>query len=68
MTTKNKIKGYRNMLGKTQCEMAQVLGISTQSYHNKENGLVAFKDNEKIKFKNLILPLFPDITIEDLFF
>ncbi|WP_145995485.1 helix-turn-helix transcriptional regulator, partial [Lactococcus lactis] len=38
MNTKNKIKGYRNMLGKTQSEMAKELNISSQSYYNKENG------------------------------
>lgn len=65
---KTKIRGYRNMLGKTQAEMAKILGISKQSYHNKETGKVAFTDREKITFKKTLLPMFPKITIEDIFF
>ncbi len=68
MKKSNKIKGYRVMLGKTQEEMALELGISTQSYHNKENGYVSFKDSEKMAIKSLLLPLFPNITLEDIFF
>lgn len=34
----NKIKGYRNMLGLTQEELGKKLGISKQSYYNKETG------------------------------
>lgn len=64
----NKVRGYRAMLGKTQSEMAELLSISKQSYHNKERGKVAFKDSEKVIFKNLLINLFPDITIEDIFF
>lgn len=68
MNTKNKIKGYRNMLGKTQSEMAKELNISSQSYYNKENGYVSFKDEEKIIIKKMLIPHFPKITIEDIFF
>lgn len=64
----NKVKGYRSMLGKTQEEMAIGLGISLQSYHNKENGHVSFKDSEKTTIKKMLLPIFPEITIEDIFF
>lgn len=66
--SKNKIRGYRAMLGKTQKEMAKALNISSQSYYNKENGNVSFKDGEKLLFKKLVADLFPDITIEDIFF
>lgn len=65
---KNKIAGYRVMLGKTQKQMGEILGITPQSYSAKENGKRAFKDGEKIIIKNMILVLFPDITYEDLFF
>lgn len=68
MSKKDKIKGYRAMLGKTQKEMAEILKISPQSYYNKENGNVEFKDFEKIVFKNLIKEHFPNITLEDIFF
>lgn len=68
MIQKNKIKGYRYMLGLTQKQMSEELGISKQSYHNKENGVVSFKDIEKIKFKKLINQLDPELTIDDIFF
>ncbi|MGK0719115.1 helix-turn-helix transcriptional regulator [Streptococcus uberis] len=64
----NKIKGYRNMLGLTQEELGKKLGISKQSYHNKETGKTSFSDSEKLKFKTLIQPLFPEITLEEIFF
>lgn len=68
MTKPNKIKGYRNMLGLTQEQMGRKLGMTKQTYHNKEVGKNAFSDKEKIEFKHLLLPLFPNITIEDIFF
>ncbi|MGV3010706.1 helix-turn-helix transcriptional regulator [Streptococcus pluranimalium] len=68
MFKSDKVRGYRNMLGKNQEQMGKALGISKQSYCNKEKGYVPFKDDEKIIFKNLLLPLFPDITLEDIFF
>lgn len=68
MNLKNKIRGYRTMLGLTQKEMAERLNISAQSYFNKENGNVAFKDGEKMQIKEMLLPLFPNITLEDIFF
>lgn len=64
----NKIKGYRNMIGKTQKDMAKMLGISSNAYNKKEKGETPFKDNEKIMFKNMLLPYFPEITIDDIFF
>ena len=68
MTRSDKIRGYRHMLGKTQAQMAEMFDISPQSYHNKECGKVQFTDKEKIAFKKMLLPFFPDITIEDIFF
>lgn len=68
MTKSDKIRGYRHMLGKTQAQMAEMLNISPQSYHNKECGKVRFTDDEKMIFKKMLLPFFPDITIEDIFF
>ncbi|MGY3763112.1 helix-turn-helix transcriptional regulator [Granulicatella adiacens] len=64
----NKIKGFRVMIGLTQKDVASKLGISCESYINKENGRTSFKDTEKMKFKNLLLSSFPDITLEDIFF
>ena len=68
MTKPNKIKGYRSMLGLTQKEMGNKLGISKETYIKRENGYIKFKDNEKMIVKELLVPLFPDITIEQIFF
>ena len=68
MTQVNKIKGYRNMLGLSQKEMAAKLDISINAYRNKENGKVDFRDSEKIIFKEMIIPLFPETTLEEIFF
>ena len=68
MINPNKVKGYRNMLGLTQEQMGEKLGITKQTYHNKEIGKNSFSDKEKMTFKQLLLPIFPNITIEDIFF
>lgn len=65
---KNRIAGYRRMLGHTQTSMAKEFGISKQSYYMKENGKISFSDKEKMKFKEMLEPLFPDITIDEIFF
>lgn len=64
----NLIAGYRNMLGKTQTEMAKEFGISLQAYRLKEIGKTPFSDREKLEFKELLIPIFPNITIDDIFF
>ncbi|KAF1295093.1 transcriptional regulator [Enterococcus sp. JM4C] len=64
----NKVAGYRKMLGKTQSEMAKIFNISTQSYWQKENGKIQFSDEEKLLFKGLVKTIFPDITIDTIFF
>lgn len=56
------------MLGKTQQEMAELFGISKQAYYAKEKGLTRFSDNEMITLKEMLQPLFPGITIDDIFF
>lgn len=56
------------MLNFNQREMAFKMNISLQSYSNKERGLVSFKDSEKILFKELLIQIFPNITIDDIFF
>lgn len=65
---KNKLAGYRKMLGYTQDQIAKEFGISKQSYWLKEKGEVAFSDKEKMKFKIMLQPLFPNITIDEIFF
>jgi len=64
----NIIAGYRKMVGKTQKEMADIFGISRQAYYLKEKGSISFSDNEKLKFKKILQPLFPKITVDDIFF
>lgn len=64
----NIVSGYRKMLGYTQSDMANKLGISKQSYYRKENRLVPFSDKEKLTIKEMLIPLFPNITIDDIFF
>lgn len=64
----NKIIGYRKMLGYTQEEMAKEFGISKQAYRMKEKGKTAFNDKEKILIKEMLKVIFPDITIDEIFF
>lgn len=64
----NVIAGYRAMLGLTQEELGELLGMSKQAYSMKERGERKFNDKEKEELKNLLLPYFPDITIDSLFF
>lgn len=42
----NKVKGYRNMVGITQAEMAKKIGVSERSYVAKENDISKFTVNE----------------------
>ncbi|MGB7472506.1 helix-turn-helix transcriptional regulator [Trichococcus sp.] len=64
----NKIAGYRAMLGLTQEQMGAKLGISKQQYSPKERGKLPFNDREKQAMKDVLLPYFPDITIDEIFF
>ncbi|MGX0517489.1 helix-turn-helix transcriptional regulator [Staphylococcus hominis] len=50
----NKVKGYRCNLGLTQKKMADILGMSTNSYASKENGKSDFKVKEINKFINFM--------------
>ena len=68
MKSKDKVKGYRIMLGLTQKEVASKLNISISSYINKETGRTAFKDNEKILFKKMLTTYFSNINLEEIFF
>lgn len=63
-----RIKGYRVMLGLTQQAMADKLGISLQSYNNKELGKTAFNDTERLAIKAIVAEIKPDITIDELFY
>ncbi len=64
----NMIKGYRNMVGMKQSDMANVIGVSRQSYWNKETGRTAFSDREKALFRDEVKKVLPEIKIDDIFF
>ena len=64
----NKVKGYRNYLGLNQTQMAEKLGITLTSYRNKENGKTTWKDSERVKIKEMLMPYFPGLQIDDIFF
>ncbi|NYS33560.1 helix-turn-helix domain-containing protein [Streptococcus danieliae] len=64
----SKLKGYRVMLGHTQADIASVLGITKQAYSNKETGKTQFNDREKVKIRDMVREIEPNITIDDLFF
>lgn len=65
---KNEVVRYRKFLGRTQSDMAKLFGISLQAYSRKERGINAFNDKEKMIIKELLVPHFPGITIDDIFF
>lgn len=67
-TTINKVSGYRNMMGLTQKELARYLGITSQSYSNKERGYRPFNDEEKMKLKMLFQKIDSKLTIDSIFF
>ncbi|MCK1165199.1 helix-turn-helix domain-containing protein [Streptococcus uberis] len=64
----SKLKGYRVMLGLTQEQLGNKLGITKQSYNNKETGKTAFTDKERLAIKSLVMEIKPDITIDELFY
>ena len=63
-----KVANYRRFLGKSQSDLAEMLGISTQAYWNKENERTPFTDVEKKIIKKMIESDFPEISYEELFF
>jgi DNA-binding XRE family transcriptional regulator len=68
LTTRTKVRGYRVMLGKTQKEMAEIFNISKQAYSAKERGESRFSNEEMVTIKEMLLPMFPGITIDEIFF
>ncbi|MEY8597698.1 helix-turn-helix transcriptional regulator [Mammaliicoccus lentus] len=64
-----KVAKYRRFIGVTQRDMAKYLGVSVQSYRNKEKGKTPFKDSEKVLIKEkLIANGFAEISIDEIFF
>jgi len=64
----NKVRGYRNMLGITQKELADKLGLTAQSISAKERGITNFTDKEKMELLKLFKTVDPDLSIDKLFF
>ncbi|MEY8291562.1 transcriptional regulator [Carnobacteriaceae bacterium 52-44] len=67
-STINRVAGYRIMLNMNQKDMAGYLGITSQSYSNKERGMRKFSDEEKLKLKELFRKIDSDLTIDAIFF
>lgn len=65
---KNRIAGYRKMLGYTQAEFANKLGISVTAYFNKEHGITPFSDKEKIIIRDMLKTIDQSISIDKIFF
>ena len=64
----NKIRGYRNMVGKTQKQFATLLGITETSYRLKEVGIREFKQNEMKQIHSELQRLGINVSISDIFF
>ena len=62
------LSNYRKAIGYTQTDMAKIFGISLQAYYRKVKGYTPYTDKEKVMFKDLVKPLFPNVTIDSLFF
>lgn len=65
---KNKIAGYRKMLGLTQLQMAKRLNISRTAYFNKESGNTPFTDKEKVIIREMLRDVVENPTIDSIFF
>lgn len=64
----NLIVSYRKMTGKNQTYFANVLGISLNSYANKEKGRTQFTQKEMELFHREIKKYIKNISVEDIFF
>ena len=63
----NKLKGYRVMIGKTQEEMAQVIGVTRETYINKENGKTKLTVNEAVAIVKLLKSCGIETDVEELY-
>lgn len=63
----NKVKGYRNMIGYSQEEMAKALEMSRDTYRLKEAGERPFTQTEMIAFLNEIKKVDNKITLDHIF-
>lgn len=59
----NLVASYRRMTGKTQSYFADVLGISLNSYANKENGRTQFTQQEMHLFYSELKKYISDMAL-----
>lgn len=62
----NKVKGYRNMIGYTQKQMAEALNMPLRSYMDKENGITEFTIEKYVAIRDLFNSKGLKLTIDDL--
>lgn len=62
------LKAYRQMLGITQEEMANKLGLLRASYSHRECGRVEFTQEEMQAITNIFKEHIPEITLDEIFF
>ena len=62
----NKVKGYRNMIGYTQKQMAEALDMSLRSYMDKENGITDFSIEKYKEIRDLFNAKGLKLKIDDL--
>mgnify|MGYP003322710657 CR=1 FL=1 len=62
----NKIKGYRVMVGLTQEEMAQKIGVSLRAFQNKEQGTTNFTLEDLKKIKSVLEEKGLSVLLEEL--
>lgn len=63
----DKLRGYRNMIGYSQEQMAQELDVSKQTYNLKEQGKVEFKISEANKIVSVLNEAGIKIKYQDIF-
>lgn len=63
----NKVRGYRNMIMKSQDEVALRLGICRETFGKKERGKGKFNIKEMQEFTAMVKEHLPDVTMEDIF-
>lgn len=59
---------YRDRLGLTQEQMAELLGIGQGTYNRKEKGKSQFTQPEINEVMKIVRQSFPDATVDEIFF
>lgn len=64
----HKLVAYRKLLNLKQKEVADVIGINSATFSQKERGTRDFTQSEMIAITELFQSKIPDITMHDIFF